>query len=374
MTHFYRGLIIVEPYGTYIKNRTKNMIVKSRKISTIVGTDLLLIENKLGLGVIQLDGPIQISLPQFKKWYKYHQIIEEDREKWWGRYNHLYAYPIIKSRFFKQPLMLNYSTGPQITVTPNRIHLKKIWIGMAGYYYRYMYPKSVKNILEYYTERLNSVEINSTFYNFPPKSSINNLIKYNLVYSIKVNRHITHTNELLNVKKSWNDFYHSLELLHDQIGCFLFQFSKNFYYNSQNYQRLKALSTILNKHHRYAFEFRHKSWFNNPKINKLLKKNNWSLVIVHVTNTNNWAGDLDNGFNPPLSKYQTTSDVIYFRMHGTKGKYIGGYSNKQLEQIVEFIGQKTAKNIFIYFNNTDSDSDAFKDPQKLNKKINVLNQ
>lgn len=370
---FYRGLIIVEPYGTYIRNRTKTIIVKSKKIKTIVGKDLLLIQNKLGLGIIKLGEPIKISLKQFKKLYKYHQILETDRKKWWGRYQYLYAYPIIFTNFYKQPLMLNYSSGPQITITPARIAIKKVFIGMSGYYYYNMYPRSVRNMLEYYSKNFNSVEINSTFYHLPSKSMIANLGKYNLIYSIKVSQYITHAKKLGGIGDDWYQFYNLFKPLFGKIGCFLFQFSKNFYYNDIHYDRFKKLSTILDKNNKYAFEFRNKSWFNNSKIEKLFKMNKWILVISHITNVNGWAGNLDNGFNPSLKNYQMTSDTVYFRMHGTKGKYIGEYNNALLNQIINFIGHKQEKNIFIYFNNTDSDANAFRDAKKMISKINILN-
>lgn len=76
LLNYYRGLIIVDPYGTYIRNRQKNMIVKSKIIKSIIEEDLLLIENKKGLG-IRLGVPKKINLKEFSKLKKYHKISSQ---------------------------------------------------------------------------------------------------------------------------------------------------------------------------------------------------------------------------------------------------------------------------------------------------------
>ena len=277
---FTRGLILVEPYGTYVRKRQKNIIVKSKKINSIINTNLLLIENKEALGIIQLGEPKEISLDKFSKLKTKHMIPESDREKWWSKYKILYSYPITKSKFFKIPILLNYHAGPQITILPANIYFKRIFIGMSGYYYKWMYPKSVKNILDYYSQYLNSVEINSTYYHNMAISSAKNYQKYDLSYVIKVTQKITHHKKLVDVKKIWDDFYYSVDLIHDKIICFLFQFSAKFQYTSLTYASLKKLSKILHKTHRYAFEFRHQSWFDNQKINKLFTK--WVISVKRI--------------------------------------------------------------------------------------------
>lgn len=373
MDKFHRGLIIVKPYGTYIKNRTKTLIVKTKNIKPITNTNLLLIEEKLGLGIIVLGSSDKINLSEFKKLSNKHLITDEDRLKWWPKYKNLYSYPIIRAKFFRRPILLDYTTGPQITIKPSNIHIKRISIGMSGYYYRWMYPDGTKDYLGYYSKYLNSVEINSTFYRLPSKSSLNKLTNYDLTYTFKVSQYITHSKKLKNVRGAWTEFYKHFEFIHDQIACFLFQFSPSFVYNSKNLARLEKLSTIIPATHRYAFEFRHSSWFNNSDINDLFKDNDWMLVIVNVHNSNNWAGDLDNGFNPQLKNYELTSDSIYIRMHGTSGKYVGSYDNNDYREIFNFIKKKSINNAFVYFNNTDS-SHAFDNSIDLLNKFNILNR
>lgn len=370
--NFYRGLILVEPYGTYIKKHSKTIIVKSKNIKSIVDEDLLLIENKIGIGIIKLDYPKKINLKQFSQLGKYHQISEDERKKWWDKYKYLYVYPIIKTKIFRNPLLLDYSAGPQISITPENISIKKIFIGMSGYYYKDMYPKNTKDLLDYYNQNLNSVEINSTFYRFPPQSTIIKLQNHDLIYSIKVNKYITHNKKMENIDRYWKDFYNIFKPIHHKIYCFLFQFSSKFHCNKENYTRLKKLPKILNKNHYYAFEFRDSSWFENNKVDDLFKKNKWIFVIINVANPEHWTGNLQNGFNPSLKKYKITSDSIYIRMHGSIDKYFGEYHNNDFKQIYDFIAKKPINNSFIYFNNTD-DMSAFSDSIKFTKKFNKIN-
>ena len=364
---FYRGLIIVKPYGSYIRDGSKSLVVKSRLLPSIVEEELLLIENKLGLGLVVLSEPKKITIKQFQRLYPSHLISEEDRKKWWPKYNNLFAYEIIRKSFFRIPILLNYPTGPQITVQPHNITTKKILIGMSGYRYGWMYPKGV-NMLDFYSKLLSSVEINSTFYRLPSKSLVRNLNKFNLRFCIKVSRYITHSKRLKDFNKHWKKFYRKLKSLYEKIFCFLFQFPPNFVFNSENFARLENLSSDLDDQHRYAFEFRHKSWF-NPKLDTLFRKNMWTLVI---SNTHGDWIDMA-GFNPRLSNYHITSDMIYLRMHGSRDQYVGSYDDDVLNNIVKFVRGAQVNYACIFFNNTDSGKNALKDAQRLQSKFNSLN-
>lgn len=373
---FYRGLIIIYPYGTFIQNKTKKIIVKSKYITSIIQQKLLLIEDKIALGLIVLDEPKEIDLNQFAKLRDLHRITEADREKWWSSYKKLYAYRIIQSKFFHKPILLNYPLGPQITVLPKNITLKKIYVGMSGYHYPSMYPSTYQSnckMLDFYTRKLNSVEINSTFYRNPSTSLVKNLSKFNLVYIIKVNQYITHLKKLSNVRHTWNQFYASLKNIHHKIFCFLFQFSSKFIFNNKTLSKFQKLALILNGSHQYAFEFRHIYWYNNETIINLFRKNGWTLVIANVNNMKHWADDLNNGFNPVLSKYKQTSDLIYIRMHGKKDQYIGSYHKDDYDDIEDFIKSRKESFYCIFFNNTDHGKDALNNAIRLYNQFHCIN-
>lgn len=341
------GLILVQPHGTLIKNNIKSIIVKSKKFN-ISNKKMLLVENKVGLGIIELENPIKINIRQFKKLYKYHQISEEERKEWWSKYNFLFAYKIIKFNSFTKPILLNYKTGPQVIV--KKYDYKHIFIGTSGFFVK----------VNDYLKKLNSIEINHTFYKFPTKTLLQNLqkynLKYNLKYSIKVNQYITHYKQLLNVKQIWNDFYNAFEPISNLVKCFLFQFSEKFLANSHNFDKIKKFSKLLDSKHHYVFEFRNTDWY---EYSKLLNK----LNIIVCSN---------------LNFINVHNNVIYFRLNGKTGLYEGLYTSNDLKYLYETIKTSNINEAFIYFNNTDTETneinDAFKNAKQLTNKLNELNK
>lgn len=115
---FYRGLIIVEPHGSYIAKGTKKVIIKSINFKNIANKPLLLIQNKEALGIIYLDEPKKINLKEFDELYNKHKITEQERLKWWKGKKVLYMYKIIHKKIFKRPYKIDYKQGPQVMVKP----------------------------------------------------------------------------------------------------------------------------------------------------------------------------------------------------------------------------------------------------------------
>lgn len=339
-----KGLILTYPYGSYIINKTKKIIVKSKKFTSISNISLLLIENKIGLAIIELDDPKKINLSEFKKMYKYHKITEEDRLLWWPNYKILHVYKIKKLYIFNKPILLNYGPGPQVTINLDNISLKHIYIGTSGFY---------PSIGDY---NLNSVEINNTFYKFPTTSLINHLDKLNLVYSIKVNQIITHYKQLKNVSTLWNDFYKSFDQIRNKVKCFLFQFNEKFIPNENNFKKIKKFSKKLNRQYKYVFEFRHNDWFTKENIKFI---NNLGIIMCSLYSFNNNFVNI----------YKNT---CYFRLHGTKSMYRGSYYDSDLNKIYNLVSKKQINNFFCYFNNTD-DGNAETDSNKFIKKFSKIN-
>lgn len=244
-----------------------------------------------------------------------------------------------------------------------------IYIGTSGYDYDWDIYNDRKNKFKYYTDHYKTVEINATFYHDFSEKAWRNLKERTpkkFIYSIKVPRSVTHYYQY----DKYPIFEDKLHIMKSNAKVVLFQYSDRFICNEKNMERLQNLNTK----YRAAFEFRHHSWFEKDNYEKVLQlfrtKNNknkmWSIVVSYMIDR----------FIPNLIDYQITSDFLYIRMHGTKGKYIGSHE-KIMPELIRFINQykSKVKYIFIYFNNTDASNngipDAIYDADYLIKQFNL---
>jgi hypothetical protein len=118
---FFRGLVLVAPHGSYIADGSKTIVVKSRPFKTILDKRLLLIERKWALGIIKLVNFREGDLVDFKRFSKKHRITDDERKRWWPDKRTLYFYDVEIVRIFRKPLKIEYGTGPQVFVRPERI-------------------------------------------------------------------------------------------------------------------------------------------------------------------------------------------------------------------------------------------------------------
>lgn len=350
MSNLNKGLILTCPYGQLVNSGEKTLIIKSRKFTKISNKIMLLIENKVGLGFILLNNPEPINLVQFKKLFDQHKIPESDRKAWWSNYKQLFAYQIVSYKKLTKPILLDYKTGPQVTVNLSNIQIKKVYVGTSGF----------DNIKPAKYD-LNSVEINTTFYQFPNKTLVSNLSKLKMIYSIKVSQIITHYKQLKNVSKLWKTFYLDCEPIQDKIKCFLFQFSDRFEPNDKTINKIKKFAKILDfdSGFNYVFEFRNDKWFDKKYIELI---HNLGLVFCSI-------------FSHKTKLFVHNNGIFYLRLHGyskSDQMYVGKYNLEQLSQIYDYIKDNKISESYIYFNNTD-DSSAQPNSHSMYKKFNQLN-
>jgi len=359
---FYRGLILVSPYGSYVAQNKKSTLIKSIKLHDISHKPLLLVEDKKALGIIYLSDPEKINLTQFKERYKQHHITDNDRIKWWGHKKSLYQYAITKKHIYHTSININYHQGPQVLIKPNnlwQIINKQMLIGTSGY--------TTDKIN--YAKHLNSVEINYTYYRIPSNETWTGWFKETpstFTFSIKLNRHLIYYQDTKTYRKMLKNFLIGSKLLGHKLKVLLIQFNKRYRFNTDNEIQLSHLLDGIVKHTNIdiAVEFRDRSWF-NTEIHNLLQEKKVGLVITNTNNKHDWT-NLDNGYNPPLNTFVKTTNFVYVRLHGTKGQYVGRYNTKQLKELINFIEPLKIKKAYVFFNNTDSgESDAFDDALKL---------
>lgn len=217
------------------------------------------------------------------------------------------------------------------------------FLGCSGYFYwgwkGKFYPKDLQpeGWLSYYSKFFNTVEINSTFYNFPKVSNLRRFYREtpeNFLISVKVNRSITHMKKFRDTEGMVKDFYEVVkEGLREKLGCILFQLPPSFRYSEENLERVLS---HMDKGFKNVIEFRHKSWWRKEVYERLKEEG----VIFCSVSSPNLPEDL-----------VETSDVVYIRFHGKEGWYRYNYSEGELREWAERIKGSSAKEVFAYFNN-----------------------
>lgn len=216
------------------------------------------------------------------------------------------------------------------------------FVGCSGWLYLHwkgrFYPESLpqNKWFQYYAERFNTVELNSTFYHFPKISTANSWYRSSpkdFVYTLKVNRIITHVKKFKDVEKLLRNFYAVGEALKEKMGCFLFQLPPGLRFSEK---KLKEIISQLDLEKKNVIEFRHASWF-REEVYKELKDN--GIIFCTVSSP-----------QLPEDLIKTASD-IYIRFHGKHWWYASNYSDKELEEWAEKIKKSRARSVWAYFNN-----------------------
>lgn len=227
--------------------------------------------------------------------------------------------------------------------------MANLFIGTSGFSYSHwengvFYPKNLPRAyqLEHYAKQFNSVELNSPFYRFPSEKTFQNWhrrVPDNFVFALKVNRFITHVKKLKGCRKEWLEFSKRAIFLKKKLGPFLFQFPASW---QKNLERLDDFMRIIRKtgnRFRFAFEFRHKSWFSGDVYCFFKNRRNLSFCII---NSPYWP-----------SVDEVFGGFVYLRMHGKKSLYSSNYSHKELKNLAQKIKKYLSQNldVYCYFNN-----------------------
>ncbi len=127
-------------------------------------------------------------------------------------------------------------------------------------------------MLRFYSSRLNTVEINNTFYHMPRESVLTSWAEQvtpDFVFAIKAPQVITHIKQLRNVFEETEYLFRALSVLDRKLGPVLFQFPKSF---RKDASALEDFLGIIPADRACAFEFRSPTWLNDEILNLLRKK------------------------------------------------------------------------------------------------------
>lgn len=215
-----------------------------------------------------------------------------------------------------------------------------LYVGTSGYSYKEwkgsFYPEKIpaKEMLNYYSQRLTTVEINATFYRMPQPGMLENWkeqVPSTFRFSLKAPQRITHFKRLKETEEETKYFLDTAAVLGDQLGVTLFQLPPNM---KKDLPRLESFLTQLPDAIRAAFEFRHPSWFDDDVLD-LLRSQNRGLVV----------SDTD---DMPTTHIDKTADWGYLRLRRVN------YSEENLGEWVDRIRSQDWKETFLFFKHEDA--------------------
>ena len=154
--------------------------------------------------------------------------------------------------------------------------MSRILIGTSGWSYRSwrgpFFPRQVmiKHHLQFYATQFSTAELNGVFYRTPTVEAVRawrDGTPDDFIFAWKASKFITHWKRL--TEKSRNSLAlmeTRLRILGAKAGPVLFQLPPQF---TANRERLAGFLKLLKPQRRYAFEFRHASWYETPILDLL---------------------------------------------------------------------------------------------------------
>jgi len=191
-------------------------------------------------------------------------------------------------------------------------------LGTMGFKYKQwigpFYPAGLpaRQHLSYYSDRLNALEMDSTFYGTPSATAVTKWAQVtpaDFKICPKMPRIITHEKRLVDAAA---EFLQRMRLLGEKLGPVLVQFPPNF--TIAHVGALIKFLSLLPDDLRFVVEFRHRSW-DKPETTILLQTH-------HIC----WAS-VDFTYMP--RQVVITTDFLYLRFLGPRGRF----PNKDREMI-----------------------------------------
>jgi uncharacterized protein YecE (DUF72 family) len=219
--------------------------------------------------------------------------------------------------------------------------MMKIHVGTSGYAYKEwkgkFYPEKIspKEMLRFYSGRLQTVEINNTFYHMPRESVLMSWAEQvpgDFVFALKASQVITHLKRLRDVSDETEYFFRTVSVLDRKLGPVLFQFPKSF---RADRPALQDFLRLIPRDMPCAFEFRSPSWLDR-EILDLLRERESSLCIA----------DADES---PANEIVGTAPWGYLRLRRSD------YTDADLSQWLERILSQNWERAFVFFKHEEED-------------------
>jgi uncharacterized protein YecE (DUF72 family) len=223
--------------------------------------------------------------------------------------------------------------------------MARIHIGTSGWTYDGwrgpFYPTDVpkKHWLRHYGTRFCTAEINGSFYRTPSLEAVRGWREQTprgFLFAWKASKFITHWKRLSAKSDNSIDLMATrLEVLGPKAGPVLFQLPARF---TADRERLAAFLKMLPRRYRYAFEFRHESWYAD-EIVELLRRHGVSLCL--------------SDHHDAPAPWVVTAEHVYVRGHGPGGRYKDNYPAATLRRWARDMRRWTrqGRDVYVYFDN-----------------------
>jgi uncharacterized protein YecE (DUF72 family) len=248
---------------------------------------------------------------------------------------------------------------------PGKPESAALYIGTSGWSYDHwkgvFYPDNINQAqyLEYYLERFGCVELNSSFYHIPRKTTVEGWLRRtpeSFRFCAKLSRFITHRKRLADCGEALERFFDVFEGMKPRLGPVLIQLPPGLSCDQSLISGFLDLLSTKYNHYRFAIEIRHGSWITD-RFFELLRQHGIAFVIA------------DSGGRFPYHE-AVTSGSVYLRFHGPGKLYASEYGEPDLLRYAEKIMNwlTTGHEVWVFFNN-DFNGFAVKNALRLNEII-----
>jgi uncharacterized protein YecE (DUF72 family) len=265
-------------------------------------------------------------------------------------------------------------TRHRSTPTTTTDHIPRAFIGISGWRYARwrgdFYPRGLRQAdeLAYVAERLDSVEINGSFYSLQRPTSWmrwRDTVGDGFVFAVKGPRFVTHMKRLRDVEEALANFFASGVLaLGARLGPIVWQTPADLAYDPDLVggfldllprTTVAALDLARRRHERmhgrehleidadrplrHAFEPRHPS-FDSAEF--AVAAADREVAIVAADSAGTW---------PAIDR--VTEGFVYARLHGDTELYASGYSDTSLDAWADWVRRHldAGRDAYVYFDN-----------------------
>jgi uncharacterized protein YecE (DUF72 family) len=228
---------------------------------------------------------------------------------------------------------------------------KDLYLGTSGWSYAdwegTLYPEALPSAsrLAEYVKRFATVEIDSTFYGTPRRSTVEKwreIVPEGFLFAAKFPQEVTHERNLVGSEAEAENFVRTMAELRDRLGPLLLQLPPSF--GVEGMGVLEDFLKRLPEGFRYAVEVRNRSWLGSD-LPEMLRECGAGLTLIDY---------------PRMPRMEeATADFSYIRWLGDRREFPEGHTHlkkereKDLRWWANLVGRflEEGKTVFAYANN-----------------------